>query len=159
MDDPSMARAHGIAALFEQVARNIYPERGPKTLHPRQWAALRFFDLAGVRARTVTGLARYLGITLAPASRSVASLVRHNLLAPEDRQPDRKAVVYALTDTGRETLTQDPLGEFAQRIADLSETDRSQLMRALEALLQASKDKDAPLASESDQPADGDTLL
>ena len=136
----SIAAARGVAALFEQVGRNIYPDRGPKTLHARQWAALRYFGRAGQRARTVTGLSRYIGITMAPASRSVASLVRLGLLRAEDNQPDRKAVIYELTDHGRLTLGKDPLDLFAQKIAALPPESRQHLTRALELLLDLQTD-------------------
>ncbi len=131
--DESAAR--GIAALFEEVARNIYPDRGPKNLHARQWAALRYFERAGAQRRTVTGLANYIGITMGPASRSVRSLVSNGLLRPEDDQPDRKAVVYQLSEHGREMLTHDPLNRFAAMLATLPPDSRQHLTQALEVLL------------------------
>ena len=65
--------------LLEQTARAVYEARGPKAIHAGQWAVLRYLARAGRQARTVGGVATYLGVTHAPASRAVASLARKDL--------------------------------------------------------------------------------
>jgi DNA-binding MarR family transcriptional regulator len=126
--------AMGLAVMLEQTMRLVYPERSPQDMHPGQWAALRFLARANKEARTVLGLARYLGITQGPASRAVAALERKTLLAGERDSKDRRVVRLELTSAGRALLGQDPIQrlaglikampdsaqqDMAQRIADL----------------------------------------
>jgi DNA-binding MarR family transcriptional regulator len=126
--------AMGLAVMLEQTMRLVYPERSPQDMHPGQWAALRFLARANKEARTVLGLARYLGITQGPASRAVAALERKALLAGERDSKDRRVVRLELTPAGRALLGQDPIQrlaglinsmpafaqqDMAQRIADL----------------------------------------
>jgi DNA-binding MarR family transcriptional regulator len=126
--------AMGLAVMLEQTMRLVYPERSPQDMHPGQWAALRFLARANKEARTVLGLARYLGITQGPASRSVAALERKALLVGERDSKDRRVVRLELTPAGRALLAQDPIQrlagliksmptlaqqDMAQRIADL----------------------------------------
>jgi DNA-binding MarR family transcriptional regulator len=130
----SSQAAMGLAVMLEQTMRLVYPERSPQDMHPGQWAALRFLARANKEARTVLGLARYLGITQGPASRAVAALERKALLTGERDSKDRRVVRLELTPAGRALLDQDPIQrlagliksmpllaqqDMAQRIADL----------------------------------------
>jgi SspJ family small acid-soluble spore protein len=108
----------GLAVMLEQTMRMVYPERSPQDMHPGQWAALRFLARANKDARTVLGLARYLGITQGPASRAVAALERKSLLTGVRDSKDRRVVRLALTDAGEALLAQDPI----QRLAGLIDT-------------------------------------
>jgi len=111
--------AVALATLIEQTARGIYEQRGPAHIHPVQWAALRFFDRANRKARSVAGLARYLGVTLAPASRTVSALKKHGLISTEKDPNDARVSVISLTDHGREVLRSDPIFGLASLLQEL----------------------------------------
>jgi len=120
-------RAFALALLLEQAVRRIYPERGPFVMHPGQWAALRYFARANREASTVAGLARYLGVTLAPASRAVAALARKGLLNSEQDARDRRIVRLSLSDAGRGLLLEDPIQRLAGLIAAMAPDERTML--------------------------------
>ena len=81
-----------VARLLEQTARAVYEARGPKAIHAGQWAVLRYLARAGRQARTVGGVATYLGVTHAPASRAVASLARKDLVTVKADAEDRRTL-------------------------------------------------------------------
>lgn len=105
--------AVALATLIEQTARGIYEQRGPAHIHPVQWAALRFFARANRRARSVAGLARYLGVTLAPASRTVSALRKHGLVESMKDPGDARVSLISLTEAGRSVLEEDPIHGLA----------------------------------------------
>jgi DNA-binding MarR family transcriptional regulator len=111
--------AVALATLIEQTARGIYEQRGPAHIHPVQWAALRFFARANRRARSVAGLARYLGVTLAPASRTVGALKKHGLVESMKDPGDARVSLISLTDAGKAVLTEDPIHGLARLLQGL----------------------------------------
>lgn len=121
-----------IARLLEQTARAVYDDRGPKAVHPGQWAVLRYLARAGRQARTVGGVADYLGVTHAPASRAVASLARKKLVTVEADTEDRRVRRIDLTDTGRKLLEKDPVHRLTAVIESLSETERTSFAASLD---------------------------
>lgn len=123
--------AVALATLIEQTARGIYEQRGPAHIHPVQWAALRFFARANRRARSVAGLARYLGVTLAPASRTVSALKKHGLIETEKDPSDARVSVISLTDAGRGVLLEDPIQGLARLLQDLPKEQFDTLGSAL----------------------------
>lgn len=131
--DRIMRQSKGIALLLEQTSRLFY-DRNPRELHAVQWAALRFFGRAGAQVRTVAGLARFLGVTAAPASRTASSLVSRGLLSVEKSRFDSRSKIFTLTETGHDILEDDPLEAVAQRISDLPELDRKRLASVLDQL-------------------------
>lgn len=133
--EPEFDRADvGVALLLEQTARAVYDRRSPKDIHPGQWSALRYFGRAGRFARTVNGLATYLGVTTAPASRAAAALVARGLVASEPHPTDRRSQIFSLTDAGRQALADDPIHRLARAVAKLPDPDRSRLVRQLDTL-------------------------
>lgn len=124
-----------IASLYEQVARAIYEDRGPNALHPAQWSALRFFGRAGGEARTVTGLARFLGVTLGPASRAASSLERRGLIASKRNPADGRSVLFDLTPLGAENLRNDPLQRLATALKRLNDDELEDFQRVVTQLL------------------------
>jgi len=121
-----------IARLLEQTARAVYDDRGPKAVHPGQWAVLRYLARAGRQARTVGGVADYLGVTHAPASRAVASLARKKLVEVEADTEDRRVRRIDLTETGRKLLEKDPVHRLTAVIESLSEAERTAFAAALD---------------------------
>ena len=112
-------RLLAIASLYEQTGRAVYDQRGPAGLQPAQWSSLRYFGRAGSEARTVTGLAKFLGVTLAPASRAAASLEKRGLIASRRNPMDARSSLFDLTTLGREHLQNDPLNRFAEALSKL----------------------------------------
>ena len=128
-------RARAIALLLEQTARLVYDEKQPKDLHAVQWSALRFCERAGDTSRTVAGLARYLGVTSGPASRTAASLVARGLARMEESPRDSRSKVIHLTEIGEDALLHDPLNRCALVLAEeLSEEEKAALAKALNKL-------------------------
>ena len=127
----STQKSLAVASLLEQVARDIYPERGPRAVHPVQWSSLRYFGRAGSQARTVSGLGKYLGVTLGPASRAAAALVRRGFITPKPNPDDRRSSLFDLTDEGREQLTHDPLFRLAYAISSVGDEEEATLSRML----------------------------
>lgn len=123
-----------VARLLEQTARAIYESRGPKAIHAGQWAVLRYLARAGRSARTVGGVATYLGVTHAPASRAVASLVRKDYVVVKTDPEDRRVRRIDLTPAGKALLDHDPVHRLTDAIEGLSHEKQKELASTLEAL-------------------------
>ncbi|MEQ1785236.1 MAG: MarR family transcriptional regulator [Hyphomonadaceae bacterium] len=123
-----------VARLLEQTARAVYEARGPKAIHAGQWAVLRYLAKAGRQARTVGGVATYLGVTHAPASRAVASLARKDYVTVKPDPEDRRVRRVELTEAGRALLDQDPVHKLTDAIGALSAEKRKDLAAMLETL-------------------------
>jgi DNA-binding MarR family transcriptional regulator len=126
--------ASEIATLIEKTARAVYEERGPRAIHPGQWAVLRFLAGAPHSDRTVGGIAQFLGVTHAPASRAVASLARKDLVQVQIDPFDRRIRRIDITGGGRELLARDPVQRLAGAISVLPLSDQEALARVLETL-------------------------
>lgn len=123
-----------VARLLEQTARAVYDSRGPRAIHAGQWAVLRYLARAGRQARTVGGVASYLGVTHAPASRAVSSLARKDLVIVRADPEDRRVRRIDLTAAGRALLEHDPVHRLTAAIEDLSADKQRELASMLEAL-------------------------
>jgi DNA-binding MarR family transcriptional regulator len=123
-----------VARLLEQTARAVYESRGPKAIHAGQWAVLRYLARAGKPARTVGGVANYLGVTHAPASRAVASLVRKQLVTVRADSEDRRVRRIDLTASGRALLEHDPVHRLTTAIEGLSAAKQAEFAETLETL-------------------------
>jgi DNA-binding MarR family transcriptional regulator len=126
--------ASTVARLLEQTARAVYESRGPKAIHAGQWAVLRYLARAQRQARTVGGVAAYLGVTHAPASRAVAALARKNFVTVKADQEDRRVRRIDLTTSGKALLDHDPVHRLTAAIEALSATQQKELGSALESL-------------------------
>jgi DNA-binding MarR family transcriptional regulator len=123
-----------VARLLEQTARAVYDARGPKAIHAGQWAVLRYLARAGRQARTVGGVATYLGVTHAPASRAVSSLARKDLVTVKADPEDRRVRRIDLTAAGRALLEHDPVHRLTAAIEGLSSDKQKELAVTLETL-------------------------
>jgi DNA-binding MarR family transcriptional regulator len=121
----------GLAALLEQTVRAIYDKRGPHEIHPGQWAAMRYLARAGAEARTVNGLATYLGVTAAPASRAAQALLKRGFARQEPHPRDRRSHILTLTEAGYAALAQDPIARLASAVGALDRDARRTVTRAL----------------------------
>jgi DNA-binding MarR family transcriptional regulator len=122
------------ALLLEQLIRLVYPERGPHDMHPGQWAALRYLSRANPEACTVAGLARFLGITLGPASRAASALTRKGLVSGMRDPQDKRSVRLTLTDSGTSMIGQDPLQRLGQLIGTLPPSQREAIVEGVRSL-------------------------
>ena len=123
-----------VARLFEQTARAIYDSRGPRAVHPGQWAVLRYLARASKQGRTIGGVATYLGVTHAPASRAVASLARKNYVTVKSDTEDRRVRRIELTPQGKALLDHDPVHRLTAAIEGLSRDKQKDLAAVLETL-------------------------
>jgi len=140
----------GLAVLFEQINRAIYPDRGPQVIQPAQWSLLRYFARANRLNRTVGRVAKYFGITKGPASRAVTALERRALLTSIPNPDDGRSALYSLTQKGRETLQTDPIERLAEAIAELPKGDRAALQRALFSISDhLSRDRDSDMGADT----------
>lgn len=126
----------GLAVLLEQTVRLIYPERSPQAMHPGQWAALRYLARANREAATVAGLARYLGVTLAPASRAISALIRKGFVKGTPDSRDRRVMRLSLTAQGEELILQDPILRLAEILGNLPADQQHNLTVVLEHLFE-----------------------
>jgi DNA-binding MarR family transcriptional regulator len=126
--------ASAVARLLEQTARAVYESRGPKAIHAGQWAVLRYLARASRQTRTVGGVASYLGVTHAPASRAVAALARKNLVTVKADADDRRVRRIDLTSSGKSLLDHDPVHRLTAAIEALSTSQQKELAAALESL-------------------------
>ena len=123
-----------VARLLEQTARAIYESRGPRAIHAGQWAVLRYLARASKQVRTVGGVAAYLGVTHAPASRAVASLARKDYVVVKADPEDRRVRRIELTNAGKALLDHDPVHRLTAAIEGLSNERQKELASTLEAL-------------------------
>ncbi len=135
--DPAQAtplnrRTRGISLLIEQAARLIYDQKHPQALHPVQWSALRFFSRAGGQTRNVAGLAKYLGVTSGPASRTASSLLKRQLVTVSPSQLDSRSKIYELSAEGFDLLEHDPIHRVSRLLSDLSDEELTTLAHALD---------------------------
>jgi DNA-binding MarR family transcriptional regulator len=132
LGDRRVMDASVVARLLEQTARAVYESRGPKAVHPGQWAVLRYLARAGRQARTVGGVATFLGVTHAPASRAVAALARKELVTVKTDAEDRRVRRIDLTATGRALLDQDPVHRLTSAIEALDNRAQTEFAKTLE---------------------------
>jgi DNA-binding MarR family transcriptional regulator len=126
--------ASAIARLLEQTARAVYESRGPKAIHAGQWAVLRYLARASRQSRTVGGVAGYLGVTHAPASRAVAALARKQLVVVKADAEDRRVRRIDLTSAGKALLDHDPVHRLTKAIDALSADRQREFAATLETL-------------------------
>lgn len=123
-----------VARLLEQTARAIYESRGPRAIHAGQWAVLRYLARASKQGRTIGGVATYLGVTHAPASRAVASLARKNYVTVKADTEDRRVRRIELTPAGKALLVHDPVHRLTAAIEGMSDSKQKDFAATLEVL-------------------------
>jgi DNA-binding MarR family transcriptional regulator len=144
LDSPAQPPVRGIASLVEQLARYVNFLCWTDDMQPAQWSALRYFALAGGRARTVMGLATFQGTNPATASRTIAVLTRRGLLDSVPVADDRRSRTINLTAAGRDLLARDPLLRVEEAIAAMPPAMQARLggdIQGLLASLMALEDK------------------
>jgi DNA-binding MarR family transcriptional regulator len=127
--------ALAIAALVEQLGRQVQNLCFTKELAPVQWSALRYFAKAGPAARTVSGLAAYTGVNASSASRTIQLLLAKGLVRTETDLGDCRMRMVSLSQAGIDLLDRDPLAALAGALHTLNENEQAILRDLLEKVL------------------------
>ncbi len=146
LPEPDRA-AMASALLLEQLIRLVYPERGPQDMHPGQWAALRYLSRTNAEASTVAGLARYLGVTLGPASRAVSALTRKGLIKGQRDPKDGRSVRLSMTEPGIALIRLDPLQRLGVLISGLPSEQRTAIVDGVRQLFAGLSSKEVSASS------------
>jgi len=97
------------ASLVDRLARAVHCLQYAEGLNPAQWVALRYLGCANPQSRTPTGLAEFLATTKGTASQTLKSLEHKGFVRRAQHRTDRRKSVLELTESGRATLSRDPL--------------------------------------------------
>ena len=125
-----------LVTLLDHVSRLVYGIGFAEGLFPAQWVALRYFHDSPEPARTLTALARFQRIHLAPVSRTVSTLVDKGLLARRPHPGFKRGWLFDLTDEGRALLDRDPLRQsLGPPVAGLAEGERAMLGRLMKRII------------------------
>lgn len=125
-----------LITLLDQVSRLVYGISFTEGLFPAQWVALRYFHDAPEPARTLTALARFQRIHLAPVSRTVSTLVDKGMLARRQHPGFKRGWLFDLTDEGRALLDRDPLRQsLTPPLAAMAEDERAMLGRLMKRII------------------------
>ena len=125
-----------LVTLLDQVSRLVYGISFTDGLFPAQWVALRYFHDAPEPARTLTALARFQKIHLAPVSRTVSTLVDKGLLSRRPHPGFKRGWLFDLTDDGRILLERDPLRQsLSPPIAAMAANERAMLGRLMKRII------------------------
>ena len=124
-----------IAALIEQLGRQVQNICFTKDLAPVQWSALRFLAKSASAARNVSGLAAYSGVNASSASRTIQQLLQKKLVSIATGPWDNRVKTVSLTQSGRDLLERDPLDNLADVVSLLTPAEQVALRDILEKLL------------------------
>ncbi len=127
--------ALAVAALVEQLGRQVQNLCFTKELAPVQWSALRYFAKAGRAARTVSGLAAFTGVNASSASRTIQLLLGKGLVETETDLRDCRVRVVSLSSAGADLLRRDPLAALGAALNSLKDAERVALRDGLEKVL------------------------
>ena len=139
----------GITALFEQASRLIHGARFAEGLTPAQWTALRYFAEAPPFQRTMASLARFQGLTLAPVTRTVRTLMDKKLVDRHPNPRSKRADLIIVNKAGRQMLNQNPRAQIAEVIAKVPTEDREVLVRSMHTILDGLLELGLPQFDES----------
>ena len=141
--------SEGITGLFEQASRLIHGARFAGGLTPAQWTALRYFAEAPPFQRTMASLARFQGLTLAPITRTVRTLMEKGLVDRHPNPRSKRADLIIVNKSGRQMLGQNPRAQIAEVIAKVPTEDREVLVRSMRTILDGLLELGLPQFDES----------
>lgn len=125
-----------VVNLLDHASRLVYGSGFAEGMFPAQWMALRYFHDSPEPARTLTALARYQRIQLAPVSRTVSTLVDKGLLSRRPHPGFKRGWLFDLTDEGRALLSRDPLRELlGPPVAAMAEDERALFGRLMKRII------------------------
>lgn len=132
-----------ISRLLQEMPAQVYSAHGPDALSRGQWATLRYLRTARQDMRTIGAIAAHLQMTQAPASRTVASLARRNLISVTTDINDARRAFLTLTAKGEALLASDPIHKLEMIIAELPADSRQSLSAALTSIHEGLRDSHA----------------
>ncbi|MEI8395511.1 MAG: MarR family transcriptional regulator [Rhodospirillaceae bacterium] len=139
----------GITGLFEQASRLIHGARFSGGLTPAQWTALRYFAEAPPFSRTMASLARFQGLTLAPITRTVRTLMEKGLVDRHPNPRSKRADLIIVNKAGRQMLNQNPRAQIAEVIAKVPIENREVLVQSMRTILDGLLELGLPQFDES----------
>jgi len=90
------------AAVGEEIEQALLRRTGGAAVTVAQLKLLKLVSVA--EAQTIGGVAAFLGVSNAAASKAVDRLVRRKLMARRERETDRRFIHLVLTEEGRRLL-------------------------------------------------------
>lgn len=90
------------AAVGEEIEQALLAQAAGGAITVSQLKLLKLVSVA--EAQTIGGVAAFLGVSNAAASKAVDRLVRHKLMARRERESDRRFIYLVLTEEGRRLL-------------------------------------------------------
>lgn len=135
IDGNPTVQGMAMSVLLESIIRTTYSEKSPGELLPLQWSIMRYLHGSSVQHASVSYMARFLGITHAPVSRSVATLKKRGLVKSVDSPEAPRGVALVLTQKGHIALQNDPLKRVASAIDLLPEELATCMVSAIEHLI------------------------
>ncbi|MEM6374932.1 MAG: MarR family transcriptional regulator [Pseudomonadota bacterium] len=123
------------AILLETLVRSAYADRRSGSVQPLQWSILRYLRQTAPDPRSLQAIARYVGVTAAPASRAVDTLNKRGFLTKKRNPDNARSVSIAITSQGLELLENDPLFAIGEQIRQLPAEERSAFIRTLRHLV------------------------
>jgi DNA-binding MarR family transcriptional regulator len=130
-------QAKAMAILLENIIRSIYSERTPGQLLPLQWSILRYLKGCETQHASIGYIGRFLGLTHAPVSRSVATLKKRGLIEPVPTSEGLRGSALSLTQKGHDALKNDPLNGIGLALTSMPPDLSIPLKRAVEHLIVA----------------------
>lgn len=134
MSSPSQTAASVVEGipLLMRLLRSKFREKRIGDLSMAQFRTLAFVDAN--RGASLSEAASHIGLGLPSMSKLVDALVNHQLLTRETHGRDRRRICLALTSEGKRQLDeayQHTQSFFAEKFADLTEQERSQVFDAM----------------------------
>lgn len=140
-----------LALALMRVSATIAGFDDKKKLNWYQWEALRFFtttppDGSGPRPKSAAAFARFVGITVTTATRTLRALESRGLLSfaavPFDGTSLRGGYVITPTRAGLEIMADDPIFHIRHVLErELTATHRSALIETIQALVAAAAER------------------
>ncbi|MGI9381777.1 MAG: MarR family winged helix-turn-helix transcriptional regulator [Methyloligellaceae bacterium] len=123
------------AEIILHLARLAHGDGHACGLTGAQWSALRYFSRANESSRTLLAFADFHVTTRGTASQTVTKLVKKGLLTRNPCERDARSSQIILTAEGRAVCANDPFGELAQEIENLSQGQLVELLKSLQQVM------------------------
>ncbi|MGB0575283.1 MAG: MarR family winged helix-turn-helix transcriptional regulator [Alphaproteobacteria bacterium] len=130
-----MTISDAFPVLVNRLSRVAHAMQFSHGLNPAQWEALRYLNKANRYSASPSAMADYLGATKGTVSQTLIALESKGLVRRDRCPNDRRAIVLALTDAGREMLAQDPLCQIYAATEKVPEAERQQLAAVMKSIL------------------------
>ncbi len=117
--------------LIDRLARDVNSVGHAHGLNPVQWDVLRYLAVANRFSLSPKALTAYFRATKGTVSQTLSTLERRGLITKTHSGTDRRAVVLALTQAGREMLERDPLASFGEVLVTLESSELAALQTSL----------------------------